>query len=63
MRQEIVSPEWTAEVTKKWVSTDRISRDGYGLGFWVKFDTAAFMANDMLGQIIYLSPKTNYVVA
>lgn len=63
MRQEIVSPEWIAEVTKKRVSTDRISRDGYGLGFWVKSDTAAFMANGMLGQMIYLSPKTNCVVA
>ena len=63
MRQEIVSLEWIAEVTKKRVSTDRISRDSYGLSFWVKSDTAASMANGMLGQMIYLSSKTNCVVA
>lgn len=62
-RHQIVSPEWIAEVTKKRVSTDRIGRDGYGLGFWVRADTTAFMANGMLGQLIYVSPKTNRVVA
>lgn len=60
---QIVSPEWIAEVTKKRVSTDRIGRDGYGLGFWVRSDTDAFMANGMLGQLIYVSPKNNRVVA
>lgn len=60
---QIVSPEWIAEVTKKRVSTDRVDRDWYGLGFWVRSDTTAFMANGMLGQLIYVSPKTNRVVA
>lgn len=60
---QIVSPEWIAEITKKRVSTDRIGRDGYGLGFWVRSDTSAFMANGMLGQLIYVSPQTNRVVA
>lgn len=59
---KIVSPEWIDEVTKKRVCTDQSGRDWYGLGFWARSDTAAFMANGMLGQLIYISPKTSLVV-
>lgn len=60
---QIVSPKWIHTMTQKRVSTDSIGRDGYGLGYWVRSDTSAFMANGMLGQLIYVSPHTNRVVA
>lgn len=41
----------------------RGGRDGYGLGVWVRTDTTAYMANGMLGQLIYISPENGRVVA
>ena len=62
-RTQLVSESWINAMTQKRVSTDSIGRGGYGFGYWVRSDTSAFMANGMLGQLIYVSPHTNRVVA
>lgn len=61
--REIVPSWWIREMVKRRASQDPAGRDGYGLGFWTRTDTAAYMANGMLGQLIYISPEKGRVVA
>ena len=61
--REIVPSWWIKEMVKRRASQDPGGRDGYGLGVWVRTDTTAYMANGMLGQLIYISPENGRVVA
>lgn len=61
--KQLIPERWIYEMTQKHTALDLSVRDSYGYGFWVRSDTEAFMANGMLGQLIFVSPKKKRVIA
>lgn len=60
---QLIPEWWIREMTQKRTAPDPSEQDGYGYGYWVRGDTDAFMANGMLGQLIFISPGKRRVVA
>ena len=58
---EIVTPGWVETATKKHTTTD--SANGYGYQWWTHPKFPAYMALGRFGQIVYVNPEKDLVLA
>lgn len=61
--RQVVPRSWIGEMTRRRTAPPGCTAVGYGYGFWLRRGTDAFSAKGMLGQIIFVSPAKNAVVA
>lgn len=59
--RQLVPSDWVQAITKAHVRCD--ANTSYGYGFWLSSHSPAFWARGMLGQMIYVSPSLQSVVA
>jgi CubicO group peptidase (beta-lactamase class C family) len=59
--REIVTPDWVQAATTKQTTTD--NSNGYGYQWWTHPKFPAYMALGRFGQIIYVNPEKDLVVA
>ena len=60
--KQIVHPRWVQASTKSWVDTDDPNL-GYGYYWWIDKPTKSFVAIGYGGQMIWVNPAKNLVVA
>lgn len=58
---QLIPARWINEILKERVRCD--SSTFYGYGFWGATDSPSYWARGMLGQIIYVSPENQSVIA
>lgn len=61
--KRILSEKWCDQATRNHVTVDAANKIYYGYSFWRHRDVSAYQGNGMHGQIIYVSPKRDLVVA
>ena len=61
--KRILSEEWCEKATQSHVAVDAANNVYYGYSFWRFRGVDAYQGNGMFGQIIYVSPKRDLVVA
>jgi CubicO group peptidase (beta-lactamase class C family) len=60
--RQIVHPRWVAASTRSWVDTDD-PRLGYGYYWWIDKPTKSYVAIGFAGQVVWVTPAKDIVVA